>query len=295
MPLKKPILIASVITLALITILIVTALLPKSDQSPNDTEPPVVQVMFDTNHIDHLEGFSYRYQGKDSVSVVRTDNGWQIADRPELPLDPEAVSLMLSGYRQILALRTVTETVDNLAEYGLDTPTLEVTLIDHGTEKTYLFGDENKVYEGYYCMVKGSTEVYLLDVSYYTAFETPMEKLLLAERLPDLSAMESIHWTSANGVVAEDTNALTAALSTLTVDRLIDYGSEKYPSYGLDRPAVGAITLADGSTQTLRFAKGESDELVYLLIGEREIIYLVSCDHMSTLLDYIVLNKKTDG
>lgn len=295
MPLKKPILIASGITLVLIAILIVIALLPKSDSAPTVTEPPAVQVMFDTNHIDHLESFSYRYRGKDAISAVRTDIGWQIAGRPGLALDPEAVTLMLGGYRQILALRIVTETVHDLAEYGLDTPTLEVTLADHGAEKTYLFGDENKVYQGYYCMVKGSTEVYLLDVSYYTAFETPLEKLLLAQRLPDLSAIEAVSWTSASGVTVKDTDPLKTALSTLTVDRLLDYGSEKYPSYGLDHPATAKITAADGSTLTLRFAKGESDELIYLLMGEQEIIYLVSCERMDTLLDYIDLKEKTDG
>ncbi len=287
MPLKKPILITSIIALLLAAVLIVITLLPKSDDAPEQTDSPMVQELLDTNHIDHLESFSYRFGEKDTVSFTRTQDGWQIANRPGLPLNSEALLLMLKEYRQILALRTVTEEATNLAEYGLDTPSLEVTITDHGKTKTYLFGDENKVYEGYYCTIKGSSAVYLLDVRYFTAFETPLEKLLLAEKLPDLSKAKEIQWTLPDGTAKETTDALKGALATLSIDRLIDYGSEKYPAYHLDQPTTAVIALSDSSSVTLRLAKGETKELVYLVIGDREIIYLVTCQNMDTLWEYL--------
>lgn len=294
MPLKKPILIAGAVTVLLLSVLIAIALFPQSDAPSHEPEQPTIQVMFDINHVDHLEHFSYQYKEKDRISVSRTQDGWQITDHPGLPLNSVEVSLMLRRYEQILALRTVTETLSDPAEYGFDTPSLVVTLGDHGSEKTYLFGDENTAYEGYYCMIKGSDTVYLLDVAYFTAFETPMEKLLCSQRLPDLSKITALTWTSSTGVLPNDTVAIRSVLSTLKIDRLIDFGTEKYPSYGLDSPAVGVITLSDGTSLSLRFANGETDELIYLTIGDEEIIYLASCEEMNTLRSYIALSN-TNG
>jgi hypothetical protein len=288
MPMKKTIIAAAAVMMILTILLVVILCLPTNDAEPEVTEPPTVQVMFDTNHVEHLEMLSFCYEGKETVSISRTkEGGWQITDRPGLPIDPVEVTLMLRGYERMLALRLVSESLDNPAEYGLDTPSLEVTVADHGSEKTYLFGDENKTYEGYYCTVKGSGAVYLLDVSYFTAFEKSVDSLLLVEKLPDLSAIPQVDWTSADGETPESTESLKGVLATLKIDRIVDYGREKFASYTLDRPAVGVLTLLDGSSLTLRFAKGETDELVYLLIGEGEIIYLVSCDNMSALLTYI--------
>ncbi|MBO5778363.1 MAG: DUF4340 domain-containing protein [Clostridia bacterium] len=295
MPLKKPILITSIIALILAAVLMVITLLPESENTPEQTDSPTIQEMFDTNHIDHLESFSYRYGEKDTVSFTHTQDGWQITNRPGLPLNSEAVLLMLREYRQILALRTVTEEATNLAEYGLDTPSLEVTITDHGKTKTYLFGDENEVYEGYYCTIKGSSAVYLLDVAYFTAFETPLEELLLTEKLPDLSKAREIQWTLPDGTVQETTEALKGALATLSIDRLIDFGSEKYPAYHLDHPTTAVITLSDGTGITLYLAKGETKELVYLVMGDREIIYLVTSEDMNTLLEYLPENETTKG
>jgi hypothetical protein len=269
MPMKKTIIAASAVMLILIALLVMILCLPQSEEKPEATDSPTVQVMFDTNHVEHLEMFSFCYEGKETVSISRTkEGGWQITDRPGLPIDPVEVTLMLRWYKQMLALRLVTETLTDPAEYGLDTPSLEVTIMDHGTKKTYLFGDENKTYEGYYCTVKGSGAVYLLDVSYFTAFEKSVDSLLLSEQLPDLSAITKIDWTSANGESPESTETLQGVVATLKIDRIIDYGRDKFAAYRLDQPAVGVLTLSDGSLLTLRFAKGETDELVYMLIGE---------------------------
>jgi hypothetical protein len=185
---KKTIIAASAVMLILIALLVMILCLPQSEEKPEATDSPTVQVMFDTNHVEHLEMFSFCYEGKETVSISRTkEGGWQITDRPGLPIDPVEVTLMLRGYERMLALRLVSESLDNPAEYGLDTPSLEVTVADHGSEKTYFFGDENKTYEGYYCTVKGSGAVYLLDVSYFTAFEKSVDSLLLAAGEPDFA------------------------------------------------------------------------------------------------------------
>lgn len=288
MPLKKTILAATATILLLLIPLAVLLLLPSPDPtSPEVTDPPSVQVLFDQNHTEHVEQIHFVYEKRDEISVSRTDNGWQITGRPGLPVSDRVMIPLLTLYQQVLALRTITESCTDPAEYGLDQPSLTVTLTVHGEEKTYLFGDRNDYYEGYYCAVKGSPVVYLLDYAYLTAFDLTVEELLQTQQLPALTAITSIRWTAANGSVIEATEPLRSALSTLAIDRMVDFGSEQYEVYGLNTAAVGEITLSDGKALTLRLSVGETDELIYLTIDDCEIIYLVTCKDMPTLLSYI--------
>lgn len=288
MPLKKTIF--AVLGFVLVLLIAMVALLllsPEQEQVPVVTDPPAVQVLFDQNHVEHVEKMSFVYKDREEISVNCADGGWQVLGRPGLPADPDKMTALLEHYEQILALRTVTENCPDPAEYGLDAPCLTVTLSVHGTEKTYLFGSENTYYEGYYCMLKGSSAVYLLDYAYVTAFDLTAEDLLAVEKLPALSAISSLEWTCANGATADDLSALQSALATLEIDRMVDFGSEQYPIYGLDAPAVAALTLTDGQTLTLHLSEGETEELIYLTVDDREIIYLITCDDMQTLLEYI--------
>ena len=75
--------------------------------------------------------------------------------------------------------------------------------------------------------------------------------------------------------------------SAYEIDRMVDYGAEQYATYKLDRTAVGKITLQDGKTLTLRLSVGETDELIYLTVDDRELIYLVTCQNKQALLDAI--------
>lgn len=289
MPLKKTILTATVVILLLLIPLLVLLSVSTSDEAEDEegADAPSVLVLFDLNHSDHVERLSFVYGDRDPISISRTDDGWQITDRPGLPVNGDVVTPLLTLYEQILALRTITEDCNDPSEYGLDEPILTVTLTVEGEEKTYLFGDRNDYYEGYYCMIANTASVYLLDYAYLTAFDLTVEELVLTEKLPSLSTVSALQWISAEGTVADETDDLKTALATLTVDRMIDWGSEQYAVYGLDAAATATLTLSDGKTLTLRLSEGETEELIYLTIDDREIIYLVTCEEMQTLLDHI--------
>ncbi|MBQ8287701.1 MAG: DUF4340 domain-containing protein [Clostridia bacterium] len=289
MPLKKTIIAA--LTAVLILSLVMAVILlssPDTEGTAEVTDEPSTQVLFDQNHTDHIEQISFVRKGQDEISISRTEaDGWQITDRPGLPVDPDVMTYLLKYYEQILALRTITETCEDLSEYGLDAPLLTVTLTVDGVKKTYLFGNENTYYEGYYCMYQGASSVYLLDYAYVTAFDLTVDDLLLTEELPALSSITELTWTSSAGAVAQDVSALQTALATLEIERMVDWGREQYEIYGLDSAATAVLTFPDGKTLTLRLSEGETEELIYLTVDDREIIYLVTCESIQTLLDYI--------
>ncbi len=288
MPLKKTIIAASAaILLLLLALLALWAL--NADPAPlaETTAPAQVQVLFDYNHTDDIRQITAVFAGKESLSMSRGSDGWQITGRPGLPLEGRRMDTLLGYFQEVMALRTIREGVTDLAEYGLDQPTLTLTLSTKDGDKTYLFGDENSYYEGYYCMLRGSDTVYLLDYRYVSAFDVTVEELLELPDLPVLAAATQISWRSSAGALLSDPQELQTALATLEIDRIIDYGSEQFAVYGLDQPATAEISFADGKSLTLHFCEGESEELIYLTVGEDEIICLVSCEKMDVLLNAI--------
>lgn len=292
MPLKKTILAAGTITLLLLTTLLVILLFPKNtEEQPAETTTPDVQYLFDLNDIDCIEQLSFTYEKNEAVSVSKAEDGWQITDRPGLPIEDAVISSWLDQLAQMLALRVVTNDCHDLDEYGMDTPTLSLTVVTDGVNKTYLFGSYNSHFEGYYCTVKGTTAVYLLDKSYADAYDVTVPQLLRQEKFPQLMLPASIGLTDTNGneipLNSANEAKLGDLLSSLTIDRMVDYGTERYGVYGLDHATVFTLSRADGSPLTLRFSEGETQELIYLVIDEKELIYLIACEDMEALLSYI--------
>lgn len=292
MPMKKPIIIAGITMILLCIAVTVVVLLPAdSEPNPVETDAPLTEVLFDLNDANCIEQIAFTHAEGDSISLSKTTSGWQISERSGLPINPAVISPILNRLSQMLALRLITSECTDPSEYGFDSPSLTLTLTVDGVTKTYLFGDENSYYEGYYCMIEGTKAVYLLDLTYVTAFDLEMEDLLLTEPLPALTSIRSITYTDASGapitVTGSDLLQLSSALATLSIDRMIDYGSEQYEIYGLDLAATLTLTLQNGESLQLRLSEGESEELIYLTIGENEVIYLVTCENMDVLRSFI--------
>lgn len=292
MPMKKAILTAGIVALFLALCLAVIFLLPEDGaDEPAHTTAENLQYLFDLNHVDHITKLSFTYREKPTVSLSKEESGWQVTDRAGLPIAPAAMEGLLSDLEQILAIRIITENCIDPTEYGMDAPTLKLTISEEHGSKTYLFGSYNSHFKGYYCMVEGMKVVALLEESYLLSYTVALTDLLAAEKMPVLALPPAVAMTDSNGAAVELSSTETAELGNLLsgirIDRLIDWGTEKYAAYGLDTPTVFATTREDGSPLTLRFAKGESDELVYLVIDDKELIYLVTCEDMDALMGYL--------
>ncbi|MEL7082930.1 MAG: DUF4340 domain-containing protein [Cyanobacteria bacterium J06597_1] len=72
----------------------------------------------------------------ETVELDQQEGNWQLSDRPDVLLSDEAIADTLSQTQYLQASQFVAETQENLAEYGLETPSLqiEVTLTDGSTQ-----------------------------------------------------------------------------------------------------------------------------------------------------------------
>ncbi|MEM9568696.1 MAG: DUF4340 domain-containing protein [Cyanobacteria bacterium P01_E01_bin.34] len=78
----------------------------------------------------------------ETVELEQQEGNWQLSDRPDALLSDEAIADTLSQTQFLQASHFVTETQENVAEYGLESPSLqiEVTLIDDSIQ-TIAVGD----------------------------------------------------------------------------------------------------------------------------------------------------------
>lgn len=259
------------------------------EEEPSDLPP---QVLFDSNDPDSVTALSFVYSKRSELSFLRTEVGWQAEGHPNLTVSDSAINALLDKLAYMLALRTVTESCADPAEYGFDQPICRITLTADGVEKCYYFGQYSEYYDGYYCMIDGQTAVYMVEASYAEQFDLTMEDLLGSDYLPDLNELQSVVWQvdGEEAITALPDGAhseLLSLLASLELGKWIDFGSEQYPIFGLDHPTVATLTLWDDATLTLSFGMGESDEFIYLRVGESELIYLADCGDLALLGRYV--------
>lgn len=278
------------LTLALLLAAALCLLLWLSPEEQTDDDPTEgAQLLFDRNNPDAVKALSFACGDNQTLELTRVGDEWQLSGHPNLPITRASVNALLGTLEHMLALRTISESCEDLAEYRLDTPYAWVRVSTDSSEKRYLFGSYSAHYDGYYCMIEGEKAVYMVEARYADQFDLTLEDLLGSDRLPDLGNLQSIEWRYPDGRTrsAEPDSESAALLSSLELGRWIDYGVDRFAVYGLDAPAVVNLTLWDGAPLTLSFARGETDEYIYLRVGESEMIYLAECDDLDLLGKYV--------
>ncbi len=130
----------------------------ETDEGEN-TENTVISVL--SMYSGEISSIKYNYKEKE-VSLVKKDNTWKWADDVDFPMNSVYPDSMASALSDITALRLISEDSSKYGEYGLDTPSLEVSFetID-GEKYVYAVGDRNVVTGGYYFKLNNSDKVYL--------------------------------------------------------------------------------------------------------------------------------------
>jgi hypothetical protein len=131
-----------------------------------------------------------------TVELTRSGDTWAYAGDSSFPMDQSAPESMLSAVCNVTATSQITEPQD-LAEYGLETPALTVTITEEsGTAHTFALGDENTLAQGYYMLYDGDeSQIYVVDATLYDAFSKDLYDLVEMEDLPDFGTVEGIEIT----------------------------------------------------------------------------------------------------
>ena len=128
-------------------------------------------------------------RGDETIDLKKKDGAWVYTPREAFALDETKVTDMLTQLTNVEAVRTVADTAESAADYGLDKPYVTVTLTDgSGTAQTLSLGNKNSVTGDYYAAVGGKTGVYTVSADVYNAFDHTLTQLLTEEKFPTVSA-----------------------------------------------------------------------------------------------------------
>lgn len=143
-----------------------------------DSEETIELYSLDT---DTAESLSFKNESGE-VSLIKEEDTWYLKGNKEFAIDQAVVSSMLSTLSEISADRLVADEADNLEEYGLMDPCLEIYIeLESGISTKIILGDEVPVRGGYYGMIDDQKQVYVMDSRYYFEFSVEKSDLELVE------------------------------------------------------------------------------------------------------------------
>lgn len=276
---KNTALIAGIIILALL--LVFYLLLHNSSKEDSQDTEKTSETAFETTVEDISEAVFK--SGENEFKFTKSDDIWKYNGEENFPLDQSAFEEIISKFEKIAADR-VLEKPDNISEYGLDDPTVTVSLKDKdGKEQTLQFGDTNSVTSSSYMTLnKDNEKVYMVSSTIVTSLQFDINDLAEKETFPSITditgvimerngqtfsvfkdSSSSTGWTvtgwdgtkkdAGSSQVSEFTNPITS----LSWSSFISQNTEDLSQYGLDNPTI--ITINYQVTETKSTDKTKDD------------------------------------
>lgn len=233
---------------------------------------------------DDIKSLEFIIDKKDTV-FEKKDDSWVKKDETAFPVNQTTLDSAASALEKVEADR-VLENVDDLTEYGLDSPSNSVTVTtDDGTTK-FNIGDENTSTNQYYIAKDDEdSTVYVVSSSTVTPFMNSLYDYAEGEDFPtvDSSTVKKVQvsqdedsyileensdgatWdvsTDGSDKETADTTAagnVTSGLGSLAYDKFVDYNAEDLSKYGLDKPYATITVDYQEEVQNDSSDESESD------------------------------------
>lgn len=239
------------------------------------------------------------YQTKElDITLARSDGVWMIPDDEKFPVDQSAVSKMISTVTALSAVREL-ESGDS-ADFGLDKPTLTVTLTAGETDHKFTLGAKNSyndlTYLGY------GEKVFMISDALTDTFDSEkMDLFAVKDTFPSAINNDSV---TAVAVINAKGDSNTVSDSDGIED--IVYEAQKYLSfaipkgYGLDADGLKEYGITEASPRIVieynyNGAKASFEVLLgkdpegkcYYAIPGRDVTYGIDMTGYDALLKFV--------
>lgn len=121
-------------------------------------------------------------------TLINKDEMWSLKEEEAFPVDQNTASNLASRMASLQATKEVIENANDLAEYGLDSPEITVTIkkSDDST-MTLSIGDQLTTGNDYYATINNETTVYVVEALVRNTFITEKNDLMQIEELPSIN------------------------------------------------------------------------------------------------------------
>ena len=265
----------------------------ESKRDPSDADKKEKVFTVESEKIDELV---IKSESGERTALKKTGTDWQIVEPVAAQPDGAAVSGLTGNLSSIELQRVIDENPQDLAEYGLKQPRIEVTFKAGGQEHRLQIGRKTPAATDLYAKVADRTRVFLIpsfvDTTFNkTTFDLRDKTVLKVDRdkidtLTMTSPKRSLQFAKADGewkltapvkARADFTtiDGLISRLNTLQMKSIVAPDATALTQYGLDKPDA-AIQLGSGSAQaTLLLGKTAGEGAVYAKDQSRPAVVTV--------------------
>jgi hypothetical protein len=115
-------------------------------KNPSTTETKILSIPED-----QIQGITIKHANGDTVALRRDNGKWQVTEPKPLPADSDAASSLTSSLTSVTADKTIEDKAADLSPYGLNHPSLDVTVQrKDGKTDELLIGDDTPNNSGSY-------------------------------------------------------------------------------------------------------------------------------------------------
>ena len=256
----------------------------ESKRDPADADKKAKVFTVEADKIDELV---VKSESGDRTTLKKTGTEWQVVEPVATPSDGAAVSGLTSNLSTLELQRVIDENPQDLGEYGLKEPRLEVAFKSGGKEQRLLVGRKTPAATDLYAKLGDSPRVFLIpgfvDTTFNkTTFDLRDKTVLKVDRdsvdtlvITTITAPKRTlqfakadgEWKLTNPIKARadftTVDGLISRINTLQTKSIVAPEATALAEYGLDKPAA-TIQLGSGSSQaTLLIGKAGGEGVVY--------------------------------
>lgn len=123
----------------------------------------------------------------DSEDVVRYEND------KDMPINQTYGNNVFQGMNNLITTNKLGE-VEQLSDYGLDNPSIQVTVtLMDGTKKVIAFGDTVPLTGGHYASIQGDTNVYVVGDTFYNYYNYSLIDMTTVETIENVPSENITH------------------------------------------------------------------------------------------------------
>lgn len=236
---------------------------------------------------DFITSLEWKYSSGDvSLNYNSDEDSWQYSKNTGFPLDSTYTDTMLTALSSIKYTRTLSD-INDYSDYGLDSPSIELSFVADGDTYTIDIGITNGVTDCCYIRLNDSSDIYLVDTALSDAFSHSLYDIALKDTVPDMTDITSMQingseytflkdgsdtcytpdyvWFLKNSdgslipLGTEKITELSSSITGMTWNSCVSYApdSDELADYGLDSPSV---TAKIAYTETETIDTGENDD-----------------------------------
>lgn len=169
---KKKILPVIILIAVLIVLVVIYSFLKNNNDEKNKTTEETSLKVTDIDSSSIRELTIKNSKGEMKFSYDEASDKWKDVNDDTFKVDESKINSILSNACGLDVTRELDDNLDNISEYGLDSPAIVLTMTDKDGKDTKInIGNCNSNSGNYYMYIEGNEKVYMIGSSFETSLD----------------------------------------------------------------------------------------------------------------------------